>query len=61
VVLAQAVAAKFEDGNLKTAIRLLVADEETAVLSADGLAKNRPASLSADTSAAEAELPISSD
>jgi len=52
-MLAQAVAAKLEDGNLKAAIRLLVSDEEPAAPSADGLAKLKqkhpPASLSANS------------
>jgi hypothetical protein len=38
-VLAQAVSAKLEDGNLKAAIRLLVSDDVPAVPSMEGLAK----------------------
>ena len=51
--LAQAVAAKLEDGNLKAAIRLLVSDDTPATPSAEGLQKLRekhpPATLNADS------------
>jgi len=51
--LAQAVAGKLKDGNLKAAIRLLVSDENYAAPSAEGLAKlllkHPPATVDADT------------
>ena len=53
MVLAQAVSAKLEDGNLKAAIRLLISDDAPAVPSKEGLAKlqqkHLPATLDAST------------
>ena len=52
-MLAQAVAAKLEEGNLKAAIRILVSDDTPSMPSVEGLAKLKqkhpPATLMADS------------